>query len=516
MRWRGFIQGLAVLALLLPGCRHAEPSTQVQEGPTLEVAIQFPYVSATKGKELAATDLENKIHSLAIWIFRSSPDHTPVGEPLFLTDEADFPPEGGIGRYEFRVDWNFVNTHPDVDVFVLANAASIGCTLNASSTYDDILSASFGYESDSNDIFGTHTYTRSVDPAKGLPMSGTKTGLKVYGSAPKMKVDPVTLIRAVSRLRMVLCRTATDEDSEGEGQEEKVSVTGITFYKDQIPLREYVFTEGTTGVIPPYTSKDFYFDGPKEEIKKNPVPEDLIYVNQDPDEYQAMLDKACKDGTLNDLGYVYLRESDKRIFGRVDYTVNDKGGSKEFAMSAPGDFARNHTWTLLAYFMSGRNLQVSLVASPWSKGDYTVDFSGQAVSVTKKFRMDERTCEIPHNDDGSIKYSSDGYIDVKLIPGTIAKGTLSIATPVGGTLMITPLGAASLFSVTEHATISPDKNGGEITIEITSHEGIDIDTSELPESETTLTLSFSVSVLNREINANSEIIDKDYRYRFHL
>jgi hypothetical protein len=87
---------------------------------------------------------------------------------------------------------------------------------------------------------------------------------------------------------------------------------------------------------------------------------------------------------------------------------------------------------------------------------------------------------------------------------------------VGGTLMITPQGAASLFSVTEHATISPDKNGGEITIEITSHEGIDIDTSELPESETTLTLSFSVSVLNREINANSEIIDKDYRYRFHL
>jgi hypothetical protein len=177
-------------------------------------------------------------------------------------------------------------------------------------------------------------------------------------------------------------------------------------------------------------------------------------------------------------------------------------------MAAPGDFARNHTWTLLAYFMSGRNLQVSLVAAPWTKGDYHVDFSGQAVNVTKKFRIDERTCE--------VSSSEDGYIDVKLIPGTPAKGTLTITTPVGGTLMITPLGAASLFSVTQQATIAPDKNGGEITIEITNNPDTDIDISELPASETTLTLSFSVSVLGREVNVDSEAIDSDYKYRFHL
>ena len=53
MRWRGLILGALALLLLLPGCRRTDPSAQVQEGPTLEVAIQFPYVSATKGKELA-------------------------------------------------------------------------------------------------------------------------------------------------------------------------------------------------------------------------------------------------------------------------------------------------------------------------------------------------------------------------------------------------------------------------------------------------------------------------------
>lgn len=510
MRWRGLILGALALLLLLPGCRRTDPSAQVQEGPTLEVAIQFPYVSATKGKELAATDLEKKITSLSIWVFRSE-DHTPVGEPLFLTDEADFPPEGGIGRYKFEVDWNFVNTHPDVDVFVLANAASIGCTLGAASTYVEVSAASFGYVTDEDDRYGTHSYTTSVDPDEGLPMSGMKTHVKVYGSAPQMKVDPITLVRAVSRLRMVLCRTATDDIA----QEDEVSVSGITFYKEQIPLREYVFTEGTTGVIPSYTPADFSFPGP-DEINRNPVPEDLIYVNQDPDLYQQMLDQACTAGTLTDLGYVYLRESDKRIFGRVDYKINGKDRSREFAATSTTDFARNHTWTLFAYFMSGRNLQVSLVSSPWTKGDYHVDFSGQAVNVTRKFRMDERTCEIPKNEDGSIKYSEDGYIDVKLIPGTPAKGTLTITTPVGGTLMITPLGAAPLFSVTQQATIAPDKHGGEITIEITNNPDTDVDISELPASETTLSLSFSVSVLGREVNVDSEAIDSDYKYRFHL
>ncbi len=501
MRWKSIILSASALLLLLPGCRREVLSNSAQVGPTLEIAIQFPYVPATKAGELAATALENKITSLAIWVFRSE-DHTPVGEPLMLTDESQFPPSGGIGRYQFSVDWNFVNSHPDVDVFVLANAASIGCTLDASSDYDAITSAYFGYVSDEDDCFGTHTYTTSV-PNDGLPMSGMKTHVKVYGSAPRMKVDPVTLVRAVSRLRMVLCRTATDDIA----QEDEVSVSGITFYKDQIPLREYVFTEGTTGVIPPYTPADFSFSVP-DEIKRNPVPENLIYVSQDPDEYQKMLDNAREAGQLTDLGYRYLRESDKRIFGRVDYKINGKDRSREFAMAAPGDFARNHTWTLLAYFMSGRNLQVSLVAAPWTKGDYHVDFSGQAVNVTKKFRIDERTCEVSR--------SEDGYIDVKLIPGTPAKGTLTITTPVGGTLMITPLGAASLFSVTQQATIAPDRNGGEITIEITNNPDTDIDISELPASETTLTLSFSVSVLGREVNVDSEAIDSDYKYRFHL
>ena len=70
--------------------------------------------------------------------------------------------------------------------------------------------------------------------------------------------------------------------------------------------------------------------------------------------------------------------------------------------------------------------------------------------------------------------------------------------------------------MTQQATIAPEKHGGEITIEITNNWETDIDISELPESETTLILSFSVSVLGREVNVDSETIDSDYKYRFHL
>ena len=155
MNWKSIIPVVLALLLLLPGCRREVLSNPSPDAPTLEIAVQFPYVPATKAGELAATALENKIHSLAIWVFRSE-DHTPVGEPLILADESQFPPSGGIGRYRFNVDWNFVNTHPDVDVFVLANAASIGCTLDAASTYDALSAASFGYVSVEDDCFGTH------------------------------------------------------------------------------------------------------------------------------------------------------------------------------------------------------------------------------------------------------------------------------------------------------------------------------------------------------------------------
>lgn len=500
-RW--FLIGLLGLTVLLPAC-HRDPVGDDENMPGLSIAVDFPLRRASVKAGLEATDNENAIHSLSIWVFRSD-DHSPVGS-MHLTNEADFPVGGGVKRYTLGVSWDFINNHPDVDIFVLANAASIGCTLGADATYENLTSAVFGYEEGGSDYFGTTTLTGSVG-SNGLPMSSMATHMTVYGTSPRLKVDAVTLKRAVSRLRIVLCKTKTD----GEEQDDVV-INSITFYKQQIPKKEYVFSEGATHILldqPDYADNfmpdPFSYSGPAE-LKEHEVPEHLIYVNQDPAAYQDMLNQAIQEGTLSDLGYTYLRETDERMIGRIDYTVNGKARFREFSTPARGDFARNHTWTLYAYFMSGRNVQLSLVALPWDKSDYLVDFSAQAITVISKFTVEPTSADITYND---------GFYDVTLIPGVAVKAHLAITTPVGGTLMIYPQGAATLFTVSpEQAFINPDLNGGRIDIEIRNNTSIDVNLSELSAAETTLTLSFSVEAAGREMDANTEAIDN--KYRFHL
>lgn len=496
------------LAVLLPGCRR-DPYPDDESRPGLNIAVEFPQQAPVKANlELEATTDENAIHSLSIWVFRSD-DHTPVTSGQY-TSAADFPSGGGVKWYSLDVSWDFINNHPNVDIFILANAASIGCTLGADATYDQLAEAVFGYEENVSDFFGITSFTTSVGE-NGLPMSGMKTNMTVYGTSPRLKVDAISLKRAVSRLRVVLCKTKT----EGEEQDE-VSITGITFYKEIIPRKEYVFTETSTSILLDHANyadnfmpDPFSYPGPypgASQLREHETPENLIYVNQDPAAYQTMIDQAVRDRKLSDLGYLYLRETDERLMGRIDYVVNGKARFREFSTPNRGDFARNHTWTLFAYFMSGRNVQLSLVALPWDKGDYRVDFSAQAITVISKFVVDPSTADITYKD---------GYYEVKLIPGTAAKGHLTITTPIGGTLMIYPQGAATLFSVSpEQAFINPDNNGGRIDIEIRNNPSIDVNVSELPASETTLSLSFSVEAAGREMDANSEAIDN--KYRFHL
>ena len=509
MRLKAFI-GSLLLVVLLPGCqREPDVAPELANGPSLNIAIDFPSTtSQSKSPELPASALENKIHNLKVWVFRSD-NHSYVGYKE-LSSESDFPVGGGVRRYSMNVGWAFVNEHPDVDVFVLANDASVGCSsLSQETSYDTLVSTSFGYTDDTHDDFGITTPVKPEHiAAEGLPMSGMSTHMTVQGTSPQLSVDAVAIRRAVSRMRLVFCKTHT----EGEEQD-VVSVDGITFYKGQFSLREYLFTESRCAVVKTatpesanYVDSPLVLSGPTGTLGEHEVPENFVYVNQDPADYQQLLDDAVAAGQVSDLGYLYLRETDQRLQGRIDYTVNGKSRFREFFMSSSGDFARNHTWTLFAYFMSGRNLQFSLVASPWDKSDYAVDFSDQAVTVNAKFTVDDTTAEIT---DGTE------YKEVKLIPGVAAKCHLYITTPVGGTLMIYPKGAATLFVVSpEQATIDPDYEGGRIDIEIRNNPNIEINIDDLPESETSITLSFLVEINGREINIDSEAIDT--KYRFHL
>lgn len=501
--WR-YIGILVVLTGLLTACRRNPLPERVEADPLIGIAIEFPApeASATRGDagQLPASVLENALHSVTLWVFRSDNHETVASREL---REEDFPVSGGVRRYSLPVDKSFVSERPDVDVFVLANAAAIGSGLDENSTWDELNAAFFG-DSDTAPYygFGLANPVHEVDEDLGLPMSGCAKNLSVEGEEPVLRVRTVKIARAVSRLRFVFCKTRT------EGDEDVVDIQKIVMGGYQFPLGEYVFTTGKNGVvIDPlketslsYDPSSYIIDG-HFAIADNDTPENLIYVNQDPLTYERILSDAVENGTLTDLGYTYLRETDKRLAGYIQYTVNGVTRIREFNMISTGDFSRNHTWTVFGYFLSGRNLQLALNVLPWDYNSYYVDFSAESINVSSKFVVDEKSAEL-------IQTSKE-HFDVRLLPGVAAKGHLYITTPVGGKLMIRPVGDASAFQIVpDVAFIDPTVNSGRIDILVRRNPDIDEDLT-----GSYITLSFSVETSDgRIIDANTEVVDNIYRF----
>lgn len=496
-----------MLASLLTACCFRTPLPElVEEEPLIGIAIEFPAMeaSATRGEagQLPASSLENAIHTLTIWVFRSDNHACITSREL---SEEDFPVGGGVRRYTLPVEKSFVSEKPPVDVFVLANAASIGGGLDEHSSWDDLNDAFFG-DTDTAPYygFGLGHPVHEVDSDLGLPMSGCGKNLSVDGEEPVLRVRTIKIVRAVSRLRFVFCKTRTEGEGEDELDIEKIVLGGYQF-----PFNEYVFTTNNTGVVMDlnlenaldnYDPQSYIIDG-HFDIADNDTPENLIYVNQDPLTYERILSDAVENGTLTDLGYTYLRETDKRLAGYIQYTVNGVRRIREFNMISTGDFARNHTWTVFGYFLSGRNLQLALNVLPWDYNSFYVDFSSEAVNVSSKFVVDEKSAEV-------IKTSKEHY-DVRLLPGVAAKGHLYITTPVGGKLMIRPIGDASAFQIVpDVADIDPTVESGRIDILVRRNPNIDEDLTGCY-----ITLSFSVETTDgRIIDADTEAINDVYRF----
>jgi len=505
MTGRRIIGRWLLAAVLFTGCEREQlVFPPAEDAPELGLTVEFPSTAEVRSDAgmLPASDLENALHSLTVWVFRSD-NHSLVAARDIA--ESDFPVGGGIRRYSLPVSRGFVKEMPDVDVFVLANAASIGADLTVSSGWDALNEAFFA-DSDAAPYygFGLGHPVHAVDPDLGLPMSGCGKNLAVTGEEPILKVRTVRLSRAVSRLRFVFCKTRTEGSAE---EDDNVSIQRVVLSGYSIPFKEYVFTTASSGVVHEstdwmenYNDLSYIIPGP-ETIAGNDTPENLVYVNQDPVTYENLINDAVRSNTLTDLGMTYFRESDRRLSGRIEYTVSGRARTREFNMESPGDFARNHTWTVFGYFLSGRNLQLSLNVLPWDYNVYVVDFSEESLNVTSKFTVDDTSVEL-------IKTSKDHY-DAHLLPGVAAKCRLSVTTPVGGRLMIRPVGDAHAFRVEpDIAFIDPTVNSGRIDILVRRNPDVDEDLT-----GSYITLSFSVETSDgRIIDADSEAIDNVYRF----
>ena len=311
-----------------------------------------------------ATEAENKVTSLQIWIFEStSGNKVAYFEAKGTADNAVLnASEDGV-RYQIPVSDDFAKNRPDVDVYVVANVESCGLSLGENTPWGDLQAATIGEE-----YFSGITTV----PAEGLPMSGVLKNQPVIGEAPALRVGTdnqiatVPLKRAVSKVRFAFANTKSANE---ETPTPTLSIKSITINANMIPKKEFLFPQTYT-----LDDNDYVGWGSSEtplipEVAQSENPTLYIYNGQEAQQYEDLIDAAAAadDGQLTVVGPYYFRESDKQIEGLITYQIGTVEQKKPFKMERAGDFLRNHSWIVYAYRPGGDFLQlVTLYVRNWT------------------------------------------------------------------------------------------------------------------------------------------------------
>ena len=340
------------------------------------------------------------------------------------------------------------------DFYVLANAASIGSTAGRETTRGDLKALTFGYTSTTVDPFGPYGPKTGTTPTNalgtsGLPISGffnksknasaqspsvgsddgvdlsflrdkNKPGTnppRPYTNDEINAMSPVVqLERAVSKIRFVF---AAPSGMTG------MSVTGIEVNGGLIPKQTYLFPreKSTTKFELPTNAADATYDAktisvtvpatiPATIVDPNylrstcdstefKVGEVTYYENSlnpkhmSAEQYDKLLTAAVTGGLATET-YVYLRESDKPITGKIKFKLSAASDAPEYTATfdmskidgytaANTNFHRNHSWIVYAYFQ-GDGLYIRPVVLPWvDEVLYKYEQQGSAVvAVSKK------------------------------------------------------------------------------------------------------------------------------------
>ena len=371
----------SMLTVLFSACSSSDaaegPKEATHQQPQLAIYVYAPEQAAAKRNaaqtradvgEVDAIIDEGTIDSLQIWIYESATGNY-VG--YFSTKDVTALNEGQGTTYQIPVTDAFAAAKPNVDVYVMANVTNANCgvetgTLNKETTRAALLE---GAKINAGH-FGLEQKTRTV-PDDGLPFAGKLTTQPVVGDAPALRVGQnqvatVQLIRAVSKLRFVFAKTT------GEAT---VNVKSIKMSAGMIPDEEYLFKTPTSMTY--NTAESELLKDPITDIAETADPTLYLYTDQSAQAYENLINEAAnkqpKEVTVE--GPIYLRESDKQLAGTITYTIG--GGAEQtvpFAMQQAGDFSRNHTWIVYAYYGGSGNLQVqSIYVKDWSTKEMNHD-----------------------------------------------------------------------------------------------------------------------------------------------
>lgn len=352
--------------LVIAGCGQESREDQV---PHLTINVDIPQAALTRadeGRVPSETIAENTIHTLQIWVFLSEASSgfaagTCIG---YIAPEPQFVSDGLQNQFALPLNPKVAEDHPDVDVFVLANAAAAGHPDLSGATTRAQLEALLLSGSD----FGLtgNAPTCAAVPENGLPFAGVGKSLQMEGNYPVLEVEAVTLTRTVSKLRFVFSQL-TDE----EGPFNDCAITGIRINGGGISRFEYLFNDSAAAwkiVSSQYETAPMDFPGlTSSEIACCTSPDEYAFTDQTSAEYEALIDRGIADGVLTSWGLSYLRETDKQLSGTIYYTLNGFAGSAVFTMKDPGDFARNHYWIVYLYFTRDA-IRFTVSWTPWEEG----------------------------------------------------------------------------------------------------------------------------------------------------
>ena len=382
--------GWMLIMLLLIACSGDSGSTDAKQPAVINVYVFAPDKPIITRGDIGEVDpinndeSESKITTLQIWVF----EHNTENLISYYSPESVTNLNNDAGAtYQLSTSNAFTDaeTKPKVDVYVVANvtAANTGITLGERITRTALEAALI-----SGDYFGLNTLTKKV-PDAGLPMSGVLRGVSVTGSAPVYKISNVTLTRTVSKIRFVFSL----EKVEPETDANKVKINSIKLGAEMIPTQEYLFLE-TGENAPAFHVGSYGTDDAKEflpivenqvqalpDIAQNEDPMAYSYqAGQDAQEYENLINSGLTKTVKNDqnedvlapeltqVGPFYLRESGKLLTGSITFQRGEDGTTAKptFKMHTAGDFSRNHTWIVYAYYSASGMVAVTVVVKDWN------------------------------------------------------------------------------------------------------------------------------------------------------
>lgn len=412
--------GWMLMVLLLVSCSsHEESQEDVKQPAVINVYVYAPeHPLVTRGDIGEVDPINNDINEsiitqLQIWIFQ----HGTNDLIAYYSPESVENLNNGSGEtYQLSASDAFTQAmqveqaedRPTVDIYVVANITGETCgfTLNKETTREQLEDAIIAGEH-----FGLTTLTEKV-PAAGLPMSGVQRDVEVGGSSPIYKIaDPVKLTRMVSKIRFIFSR----EKPELDADDVAIKINSIQLNAEMIPTQEYLFLETGEGATPYHVGNYGENDAreflpivgndpqPLTDICRNVDPMAYSYqAGQDAQEYEDLINAASEDyknvaseevdsrkaanlakleelditGLTNDdlplltqVGPFYLRESGKQLSGTITFQKDAEGSEAKtvpFVMHNEGDFSRNHTWIVYAYYSVSGLVAVTVVVKNWN------------------------------------------------------------------------------------------------------------------------------------------------------